>query len=421
MRRRREPVPAVRFVALAIAAGAVIAACSGSGGSDPAPTVVTTTTEPLQVRVDDGVLRIGALVPSGDTGIGALLTESIDQAIAQVNTAGGVLGEPVEFATDDEGDSPVTASQAIENLVAAGVDAIIGPTSSNAAIGALDMAVADGIVTCSATATAIALDEYPDGGLFFRTIATDSLQAIAIAGEVQATGAANVVIVHVDDAYGRPYAEAVADALDGPILVDTIAVAVGVDDLTEDIDELVAAAPQAVVVVGSGEDTARFLEGMGQREDIDVSTIIVNDDARSAGSRQVMAGLPDSIRDRVVAVAPQIVVGDGQRIADDPPFGPQLIDCVNLLALSAVQGQSDSPSVIAGQMGSVSTGGTPCRDFASCAERLADDDDNDIDYDGPTGITVLGQNGDPSRAFFDRLRFAADGSENFDSKIAVQI
>jgi len=403
---------------MAIAAGAGIAACTGSSGSDPAPTVVTTTTEPLPERVDDGVLRIGALVPSGDTGIGAVLTESIDQAIAQINAAGGVLGEPVEFATDDEGDSPVTASQAIENLAAAGVDAIIGPTSSNAAIGALDEAVADGIVTCSATATAIALDDYPDEGLFFRTIATDSLQAIAIAGEAQATGAVNVVIVHVDDAYGRPYAEAVADALDGPIVVDTIAVAVGADDLTDDIDDLVAAAPQAVVVLGRGEDTARFLEGMGQRDDIDVSTIIVNDDARSAGSRQVMAGLPESIRDHVVAVAPQIVIGGGQSIADDPPFEPQVIDCVNLVALSAAQGQSDSPAVIAGQMTSVSDGGSVCRDFASCAERLTNDED--IDYDGPTGITVLGQDGDPSRAFFDRLRFGDDGSESFDSSIAVQ-
>jgi branched-chain amino acid transport system substrate-binding protein len=69
-------------------------------------------------------------------------------------------------------------------------------------------------------------------------------------------------------------------------------------------------------------------------------------------------------------------------------------------------------------MSSVSDGGQICRDFASCALRLADD--QEIDYDGPTGITDLGRDGDPSRAFFDLFRFAADGSDIFERSTAVQ-
>ena len=45
---------------------------------------------------------------------------------------------------------------------------------------------------------------------------------------------------------------------------------------------------------------------------------------------------------------------------------------------------------------------------------------DEIDYDGPTGITDLGRNGDPSRAFFDLFRFAADGSDIFERSTAVQ-
>jgi len=394
-----------------------VAACTGGGGSEPSVTVATTTTEVVPPRVDDGVLTIGALIPSGETGVDTALRSSFESAIETINEVGGVLGNDVEILILDEGQNAATASQAIEDLVAAGVDAIMGPTSSNTALGALDVAVANGIVSCSPTATAIALDGFPDDGLFFRSIATDSLQATAIAREAQATGAGSVAIVHVDDAYGRPYAEAVANALGDDIAVETIAIPVDDDDLTDELDLLVDIDPQVVVSVGSGEDSASLLQAMGEHDDVSVPTIIVNDAARSAASRPVIAGLPSRIRNRVVVIAPQIVLREGAALEDNVPFAPQVTDCVNLLALSAIQGASDLPEVIAGQMSSVSDGGNVCRDFATCALRLADD--QEIDYDGPTGITDLGRNGDPSRAFFDLFRFAADGSDIFERPIAV--
>ncbi len=399
MRRRGDQVRLRRPLATVAVVSLAVTACTGGGGSDTTATIATTTTEAAPPRIDDGVLTIGALIPSGDTGIDAALRASLESAIDTINEAGGVLGNDIEYLIVDEGQNSASASQSIENLVGVGVDAIIGPTSSNTAIGALDVAVSNGIVTCSATATAIALDGFPDDGLFFRSIATDSLQAIAIAKEAQATGAGSVVIVHVDDAYGRPYADAVADALGDDIAVETIAIPVDDDDLTDELDRLAEVAPQVVVSVGSGEDTASLLQAMGQHAELSIPTIIVNDAARTAASRPVIAGLPSTIRNRVVVIAPQIVLRDGAGSADAVPFAPQVIDCVNLLALSAIQGNSDSPAVIAGQMSSVSDGGPICRDFAACALRLADD--QEIDYDGPTGITDLGRNGDPSRAFFD--------------------
>ena len=38
-----------------------------------------------------------------------------------------------------------------------------------------------GVVTCSPSATALALDDYPDNKLFFRTVPSDSLEMVAIA------------------------------------------------------------------------------------------------------------------------------------------------------------------------------------------------------------------------------------------------
>lgn len=395
----------------------MVTACTGSA-ADPIATAATTTTEPPQPREDDGVLFIGALIPENDLTIGAGLASSFEDAITAVNAAGGVFGRDVEMLIADEGMSATSAAQATEDLIENGVDAIVGPTSSNTAIGALDAAVAAGIVTCSATATAISLDEFPDDGLFFRSVATDSLQASAIAQEAENRGSNNVVIIHIDDAYGQPYAAAVDEALEQPsIRVRSVAVPFGADDLEEHLDDVAAIGADTAIVLGSGGDIARLLEAIDTRDDIDFNQIIVNDAARAVPGGPVIAELDPEIRTRIVGLAPQIVLREAAGTNSDTPFAPQVTDCVNLIALAAAQGESDSPSTIASQMTSVSSGGEDCRTFVECITFL--DAEEQIDYDGATSITELARDGDPSRAFFDRFVFLSDGSSDYASRFAV--
>jgi branched-chain amino acid transport system substrate-binding protein len=170
-------------------------------------------------------------------------------------------------------------------------------------------------------------------------------------------------------------------------------------------------------VLGSGDDTARFLEAMGQSEIVGLAEIIVNDAARGA-SPQVFANLPNGLRSRIIGVAPQIVLPESAGVDDNPAFASQVNDCVNLIALAAVQSNSDSPDLIAGQMASVSSGGSVCSTFAECAERI--EQDLQINYNGPTGITELGRNGDPTSARFDTFRFLADGSNVYDRSFIAE-
>ena len=78
------------------------------------------------------------------------------------------------------------------------------------ALSDLDAPVSAGILTCSPTASAMALDNYPDSGLFFRTIPSDSLQMVAIAHVAERTGSTSIAIGYLDDAYGRDLAEALS-------------------------------------------------------------------------------------------------------------------------------------------------------------------------------------------------------------------
>ena len=413
--RPRVSRPAARLLVVG-ALVATAAACTGSDDTETAPTVVTTTTIAPDPRVDDGVLRIGALIPVGDTLIGTSLDSAARDAVEAINEAGGALGSDVELVVEDEGATAATASAAIGSLVADGVDAIVGPSSSLTALGALDDAVAAGIVTCSPTATAIALDDFPDERLFFRSVPADSLQAEALAELADNTGERRVAVVFVDDAYGRPYAEAVTDALDGrQLTVDSIAIPAGVEDFSSGAVGLVDSGADVAIVVGAAGDAARFLDALGQLDFSGLSTILVNDAARDTVVRPVISALPGDLRDRIVGVAPQITIDSDE---DAVPFAPQVVDCVNLLALSAIQADSDSPTAIAQQMPSASAGGSVCDTFADCVADL--DAGRQIDYNGPTGNAELNREGQTSRARFDVFQFAADGSDSTVRSVTVR-
>ena len=60
------------------------------------------------------------------------------------------------------------------------------------------------MLACSPTASALALDDFPDDGLFFRTVPSDSMQAAAIVQVAEQTGVPSVIVVYVDDALRTP-------------------------------------------------------------------------------------------------------------------------------------------------------------------------------------------------------------------------
>jgi ABC-type branched-subunit amino acid transport system substrate-binding protein len=108
---------------------------------------VTASTTEVQ---SDGVLRIGVLLPR--TGAGAQLGRPMIDAVVvardRINNAGGVNGRDVVLVEVDEGDTVTSAAGGFDTLLRAGVDAIVGPASSLAALATLDAPVEAGVLTC---------------------------------------------------------------------------------------------------------------------------------------------------------------------------------------------------------------------------------------------------------------------------------
>jgi branched-chain amino acid transport system substrate-binding protein len=404
---------AVGIVAAGIAAA--LAACTDDGTTTPTspPPIVTTTTAPLPV--EDGILRIGLLLPESGEGatIGQPLIEAAKLAVQQVNAAGGVLDQPVELVDGfDEGNNATTASEAIAALLERDVDAVVGPASSTVALATLEELLSAGVLTCSPTATAIALDDFPTSPeLFFRTAPSDSLQAGAIAQYAERTGARTAAVTYLDDAYGRPLATATADALQarGLTLIDPVPFAAN-DELTDEAAAISDSDVDVVVVIGDSEQGTRMLAELGEVAGLfpsgDPPVIIVNDAVRRPPSPQLVQALAADVRNRVVGVSPLAFRTEPEEPAG--PFATNALDCVNLIALSAIQAGTDAPPQIAAQMADVSSGGVSCRAFAECVQLLPD---SRIDYDGPGGVLEIGANGDPVRARFDLFEFNDNGED----------
>lgn len=393
---------------------AVLVSCSDDDSVAPPVTPVsTTTTTTSPPRADDGVLVIGVLLPTTGSGaqLGGPMINAVRLAVERINTAGGVNGADVELVEVDEGGSVASAGLGVDTLVAEGVDAIIGPASSIAALAELSSIVAAGLLACSPSATALMLDEFPDNGLFFRTAPSDSLQAIAIAQVLEQTGAATVSIGFLDDAFGRGLADAVETAVSARNLqvAGRVAFSSTESDLSPQAIQLFADQPGVIAVLGDADAGTRLLSAIGAAAPLGTPPpIVVNDAIRAARSSQLIVDLPDGVRSRIVGVAPLAIAPDSDDFGG--PYAPHAYDCANLIALAAVQAGTDAPARIASQMASVSDGGSVCRSFDTCAERI--DQGLQIDYTGPSGSTRLSsRTGDPTRARFEVFSFDDDGRD----------
>ena len=404
----RPPI-AIRLVAVLAAVTVTGSACNDSEDATPPTSAVPTTTTTVVPRFDDGVLKIGVLLPATGPGetLGTPMRVAIEVGIANINEHGGVLGSGVAYSVADE-----STASGMQDLLDDGVDAIIGPASSLVALSQLASAVtpANGVVVCSPTATALALDDFPDNGYFFRTVPSDSLQMEAIARQAERTGEATASIVYLDDPYGRGLARAAKDEIAerGVLeIVNEVPFSGDLEDLSGPAGTVLADSPGVVILLADAVNGGRFLSAIDAMVvDDEVPQFVLNDAIRTA--RQAISSLSPVARARLTGIAPaaESTVDDGPEGA----FAGHAVDCLNLIALAVQRSQSDAPSVFRRDVAAVTVAGQQCDTFEECNDLL--NQDLQIDYNGASGIIDMsGTTGDRIRATFDRFGFEADGTE----------
>ena len=415
--------------ALVIGIGASSLAACSSPSPVAIPDTPVSTASTVAPAVDDNVFRLGVLLPS--SGAGASIGESelagVRVAIDLARSDGGVDGQNVELAVRDEGADAVTAGVALQQLLDANVDAIIGPGSSTVAIAIAPTIVESGVAACSPSASALALDGYPDKNLFFRTIASDSLQAEAMAAVIEQTGETSASVAYVDDGYGRPFEAALEAALRARGITVSDAVGYAVDD-SEYATEAVRVANAgngAIALIGDPDAGPRVLGSIAQAIGSQPRDIVVNDALRRPWSISLLASVSAASRERIVGVSPYVRTDDSSFmnsiIAQDANasglFATQAFDCANLFMLAAQQTGSTLSSRLASVIPDISTGGSACASFAQCKRLIAAN--RNINYEGPSGRLALGSDGDVSTALFDEFSFDGTGRDVSQRQIEV--
>jgi len=156
----------------------------------------------------EAITYIGSILPRTGTYevLGAPLVLAIQLAVEDFNAnatlpGGGKVGY---VACDSEGSGALAAEAAVE-LVAAGIDAVVGPGLSSSVIDTANVTAPAGVLLISPTASARALAALNDDDLVWRTTGNDSVQAAGIAARIAALDPPpqRVVALVKDDIYGK--------------------------------------------------------------------------------------------------------------------------------------------------------------------------------------------------------------------------
>jgi len=361
---------------------------------------------------DAAPLKIGSLLP--ETGSLAFLGPpefaGVDLAVADINAAGGVLGQDVEHIRGDSGDTTTeTAQTTVDSHLAAGVSAIVGAASSGVSFTVIDKITSAGVVHFSPANTSPDFTNYEDNGMYFRAAPSDTFQG-AVLGQLMASeGAENAVIINMDDAYGNGLAKYAAAAFTGSSTVITYDPAA--TEFASEVGQAKAANPDAIALIGFAETTAVVTELIKQGIGPDNVKVYLVDGNLSGSAfadlpTDVMVGVkgtlpgafaPDAFQARLLEVDPALT---------DFSYAAESYDTVTLIALAAQAGGATDGDTIAANLQAVSAGGEKCDSFATCKALL--DEGKDIDYDGVSGPIEFDANGEVTQATMGVYEYVAN-------------
>ncbi|MCB6176990.1 ABC transporter substrate-binding protein [Rhodobacter sp. Har01] len=340
---------------------------------------------------------------------------SVDMAIKEVNDSGKAANGWVfqNVRADSTCIDAAAATAAAERLVTVeAVKGIVGADCSGVTRAVLtNVAMPNGIVMVSPSATSPALTTDPDDGLFFRAVPSDAREGEVMADVLMARGVKSIALTYSNSDYGKGLAEAISAAYTAKGGTVTINASHddGKADYSAEVGALAAAGGDVLVVAGyidqggkgiiqAAVDTGAFstfgLPGGMYGE----SLIAAIGDALNGSFGQHAASTSEGYTaylDMAKAFDPSF---DGST-----NFAATSYDSAALIMLAMQAANSTDPKVYKDKVMDVANGpadgsGTKIKagELGKALELIAAG--TAIDYDGATGVTLL-EGGDASGTF----------------------
>ncbi len=394
-----------------------------------APTTEAPTTEPPAMEeLEAPEVLLGTLLP--ETGplavLGAGMIPAAQMAVDSMNAAGA----NITLVTGDSATDPDIANATVDAHLAAGVQGIIGAASSGTSSSVIDKITGAQVAQCSPSNTAAGLGTTGDDGYYFRTAASDDLQAPTLADLILTDGFANVAMITRADEYGVGFIDFFIPAFEdgGGSVVYSDTYAPEAESFDDVVGDVVASGPDAVVIIAFEEGFQIIIDmiaaGIGPA-DIPIyitdgfSTEIFGEkiDPSNPGVAEGIKGTgPSAAPDNGAAFFPEAFRAAA---GEDTPaiFAAHSYDCAIIFGLAALAAGSGDAVDWVPLVVDVTREGTACTSYEECAELLSAGED--IDYNGAAGPLDFLDVGEPGAATYDIYVFDSEGKQEVIDQIAV--
>ena len=184
------------------------------------------------------------------------MAESAELAMSEVSESGALLdgAKVVSVRGDSTCVDSAAATAAAERLITSDkVNALVGADCSGVTTAILqNVAMANGVVMISPSATSPALSDMEDDDLFFRTAPSDARQGQVIADILKDKGVKEVAITFTNNDYGKGLAESIEENFtkQGGKVTISAAHEDGKGDYTAEVGALAQAGGDVLIVAG---------------------------------------------------------------------------------------------------------------------------------------------------------------------------
>lgn len=374
-------------------------------------------------------LKVGLLLPfSGQYAwVGGNVQPVARMVADRVNESGGIGGREIAFVQGDtEGvvDAGATAAQKLINVD--GVVALLGPTSLSFS-GSKQLIIESGTPMVTPTAGTTELDRACTD-VCFRTVPSDSLGGRAIAraasdaAYLAGDSAVQKPVLMVGNApalvsFQEPIERAFADY--GTPVAETIVYTPGKPSFRSEVQSALAADPDAIVLIGTPEDSARIMSNAFQsgyqgrwfvtqdQTNADYIKLAGADLVEGIYGLEEVASAASADRNRAFETEVEELTGEKPKI-----FATNTYDAMNVVALSMLRAHLRAGEVtratVAANIRNVANPGAGkvvVHDFGEGRKAL--EAGNEVNYDGLVGPIDFGPYGNITAPF--GIRRVKDG------------
>ncbi|HVY20944.1 MAG TPA: branched-chain amino acid ABC transporter substrate-binding protein [Bauldia sp.] len=223
--------------------------------------------------------------------LGAQMRAGVEQAVADVNAAGGVAGQKLTLEVADDGCNAKKADAAASALAAKGAVMVVGHLCLKASLAGSAVYATEHVIEISpGTTFAKYTDDRPSPGIFRLCGRDDAEGAFAGAMIARRFASQNIAVIDDGTAYGKSLADAAASAIDaaGRPIVLRDAYTPGAKEYNTLASRIAAASADVVYLGGSNPEAAIIAKSVKERN---AAVTIVGGDALLTSDYPDLAGV----------------------------------------------------------------------------------------------------------------------------------